>query len=225
MSEARKQSLHRKLFLARKEVKDVEKRGVNEDYNFARAEDVAAEAKRVLEKRHILVLPKMVDEELILGEQGVIAKAVIEFEVRDTQTGETLTFRWSGTGHDRPGDKALYKATTGAGKYFLANLLGISFGSDPETSTGEDAHVGDEDGDHLLPVEEIRDRLRAAGAPAGDGALHLLFGAAGVPQDEEAEERGFLSVTREQGEAVLREVRRIEQDHAAEAPDEVPAGV
>lgn len=130
------QTLRRKLFLARKAAEAVEKRGHSEEggFYFARYEDVLAEAAKQLEKRDILIVPQMVDERIIFGQQGqgAIAKAVIEFEVVDTKTDESLKLRWSGTGHDTPGDKALFKATTGTTKYFLANLLGIPFGTDPE---------------------------------------------------------------------------------------------
>lgn len=131
---AKKQTLHRKLFLARRAAEAVPKRGYNHDgdYYFARFEDVMAEASKQLEKRGIVVIPQMIDEELIVGRLGVIAKAVIEYEVTDTEGDESLKLRWAGTGHDEPGDKALFKATTGTSKYFLASLLGIPFGKDPE---------------------------------------------------------------------------------------------
>jgi ERF superfamily len=134
VTETKPKTLHRKLFLARKAAKAVPKRGYNHDgdYYFARFEDVMAEASAQLEKRGILVIPQMVDEELIVGRLGVIAKAVIEYEVTDTEGDESLKLRWAGTGHDEPGDKALFKATTGTSKYFLASLLGIPFGTDPE---------------------------------------------------------------------------------------------
>lgn len=131
----RKQSLHRKLFLARKAAEAVEKRGENQsgDYTYARAEDVLAEASKQLEKRGILIVPSMVEETLHFGKSGTIAKAVIAYEVVDTESDEKLgPLRWAGTGHDSPGDKAIFKATTGTNKYFLANLLGIPFGTDPE---------------------------------------------------------------------------------------------
>lgn len=132
---AKKQSLARKLFLARKAAVAVEKRGESETggYSFARAEDVLEEAAKQLEKRGILIVPSMVEETLHFGKRGTIAKAVIAYEVVDTEGDETIgPLRWAGTGFDDPGDKALFKATTGTAKYFLANLLNIPFGTDPE---------------------------------------------------------------------------------------------
>lgn len=141
----KEQSLRRKLFLARKAAEAVPKRGFNKDgeYYFARFEDVLAEAKRQLEKRDILVIGQMVDEDLVLGREGVIAKAVIEYEVTDTKGSESITLRWAGTGYDTPGDKALFKATTGTDKYFLAKLLGIPFGTDPEEDSSPESSEAD----------------------------------------------------------------------------------
>jgi len=129
------ESLHRKLFLARKAAKAVGKHGQSEsgDYYFARFEDVLAEASKQLEKKNILIVPQVVNEKLAFGKTGfAIATVVMEFEVIDTKGDESLRLRWSGTGHDAPGDKAAFKAQTGCEKYFLAKLLGIPFGTDPE---------------------------------------------------------------------------------------------
>src|SRR6478735_8236300 len=158
MAEAKETPLRRKLFLARKAAKAVKKRGQNTegDYTFARAEDVLAEASKQLERKGILILPSLVDEKLYFSQSGfTIAKVVIEFEVIDSQGDESLKVRWSGTGHDSPGDKALFKATTGTTKYFLANLLGIPFGTDPEAETDQaSARQGGEDPDRLRRAQD-----------------------------------------------------------------------
>ncbi len=169
MTEASR-SLRRKLFLARKAAKAVEKRGANAegDYTYARAEDVLAEASQQLEKRDILIIPSLVEEELSFGRQGTIARATIEFEVVDTKTEEALKLRWSGTGHDVPGDKALFKATTGATKYFLANLLGIPFGTDPEAESAEVAELSE--GDRIRAAQDA-DAGRPDLAPVPDSDL------------------------------------------------------
>lgn len=137
-AERNRPTLRRKLLLARKAAEAVEKRGTNSegDYTYARAEDVLAEASKQLEKRGILIVPEMVEEALHFGKEGTIAKAVIVYEVSDTESGESFKVRWAGTGYDSPGDKALFKAVTGTEKYFLAKLLGIPFGTDPEAEAG-----------------------------------------------------------------------------------------
>jgi len=49
----------------------------------------------------------------------------------DIDTGEKLDYYFSGTGADT-GDKALYKAYTGALKYFIATNFMVAEGNDPE---------------------------------------------------------------------------------------------
>lgn len=133
MSEPEK-ALRRKLFLAGRAAQAVEKNGLSDDggFKFVRAADVMAEATRVLEKQGVVVIPSVEDVELRFGRAGAIAKVSLTFEVCDTKTEETITKAWVGTGFDKPGDKAAYKAITGGTKYFLASLLGIPFGTDPE---------------------------------------------------------------------------------------------
>lgn len=176
-------SLHRKLFLARKAAGPVDKKGQSEsgDYYYARFEDVLAEASRQLEKKGILILPQVVEEKLHFSPSGfAIATVVMEFQVLDTKGDESLTVRWSGTGHDSPGDKASFKAQTGCEKYFLAKLLGIPFGTDPEA----DADNGSGPSTELVippaeedPEEEDPNRIRAkqdaaAEAPQAPPARH-----------------------------------------------------
>jgi ERF superfamily len=172
LSVAEQKSLRRKLFLARKAAEAVAKNGhsADGDFTFARFEDVLAEASKQLEKRDILYVPSMVEEELVLGKQGVIAKAVIEYEVTDTKTGESLKVRWAGTGYDRPGDKALFKATTGTEKYFLARLLGIPFGTDPEAELGPASDpVGSDDADRIRrEQDEAAEEPHLAPLPKSD---------------------------------------------------------
>lgn len=170
VSDKRKpQTLHRKLFLARKAAEAVAKNGesVEGDFTFARFEDVLAEASERLESKGILVLPQVIDEKLSFSTSGfAIATVVMEFEVVDTTGGESLTRRWSGTGHDSPGDKALFKAQTGCEKYFLAKLLGIPFGTDPEA---------DADRPSASPeADRIRTEQDAASEPESEPDLRPL---------------------------------------------------
>jgi hypothetical protein len=131
-------TLRRKLFLAGRQVEEVAKNGVNRSgkYRYAKADDVLAEAERVLDKYGILIVPSVPSVELrFIKGGGAIAKAEMEFEVTDTKTGESFTKPWAGTGFDKPGDKAAFAAQTGARKYFVAALLTIPIGTDPEEDT------------------------------------------------------------------------------------------
>jgi len=166
---AKRQTLRRKLFLARKAAAPVTKKGESSDgsYYFARFEDVLAEASKQLEKKGVLILPQVVEEKLSFSSSGfAIATVVMEFEVIDTQGDEALTRRWSGTGYDSPGDKALFKAQTGCEKYFLAKLLGIPFGTDPEADVETPSPSPEAD--------RIRAQQDAASEPESEPALRPL---------------------------------------------------
>jgi hypothetical protein len=136
--------LHKKLITAAKSVNGVEKKGQNaqQGYAYARAEDVIAVASQALTGVDLSVVPTMGEVETIReyetrgGSYGVTVRVEMLYTVVDPDTGEELLRRYLGTGSDAPGDKAIYKAVTGAAKYFYAGLLGIGFGADPENETG-----------------------------------------------------------------------------------------
>jgi hypothetical protein len=132
--------LWRKLDAARNAAKAIEKNGQHhgadggDEFAFARIEDVAAEAKRVLSDNGLLVVPAAVDDHRSWRPDiGLVLKVEMEFRVIDVDTGESVTLPWIGYGSDRVGDKAVYMGISGAKKYFLASLLEIPFvGIDPE---------------------------------------------------------------------------------------------
>jgi hypothetical protein len=140
--------LQEKLFKARKEAQGVGRRGEGksgeEEYYFSRFEDVLAEAKRLLEKHRIVYTASICEEALHFGQRGCLAKVVIEYTVTDLTGGGSLKVRWSGTGFDRPGATALFMAQTGTEKYFLAKLLQIPWGEDPEMQKAEAERIRDE---------------------------------------------------------------------------------
>lgn len=145
-----------KLAGARRSAKAIAKQGENkaQGYNYVRAEDVIAEAQRVLNRRKIIVTPSIDHVEFIPTQTGrgaaaQIAVVSMTYLVIDTDTGEQMVRTWAGTGWDSPGDKALYKAITGGTKYFYAALLGIPFGEDPE-----DDETDPPNGRHTKPAAE-----------------------------------------------------------------------
>ena len=147
MSENGKVTLAAKLAKARSAVQGIEKKGRNQKqgYDYVRAEDVVREAERVLGEQGVLVLPGIsaITEERVKtakGGEALLIRVDLDYEVIDSASGEAISKPWVGYGYDAPGDKAIYKAITGAGKYFLAALLGISFGDDPEDGGGEEVH-------------------------------------------------------------------------------------
>lgn len=80
-------------------------------------------------------------------------RVTLEFRLSDIETGFYETSIFSGEAMDK-GDKAGYKADTGAFKYYLANTFAVATGDDPEQDS---------------PQTEVK-----SGRPATDAQIQLL---------------------------------------------------
>lgn len=137
--------LAKKLASARKKIEAVGKNGSNNDqnYKYVRAEDVVKAAGEALRNAEVIVMAPQLGEVNFEGlnsrggASGKFVTAEFIFRVVDGETGKGFETRRIGTATDYPGDKAIYKAETGATKYFLAGLLQIPLGDgseDPEST-------------------------------------------------------------------------------------------
>lgn len=137
------EGLYPKLLLAQETATAVEKKGENtgHKYHYAKAEDVIAEAQRALHVAKLVgfMRPGEVETTQIQsreGNGGIMATLKAELVIRDPDgAGDSpveLIVPAIGTGTDYPGDKAIYKAMTGAAKYAYSSALGIPFTDDPE---------------------------------------------------------------------------------------------
>jgi len=123
-----KATLVRKLAQACNAVGGVEKKGKSPDvhYQWLRWAEVAAALRHELFKRRIIVTSEELDCETKLWKAmtGAMFRHVtlkVKFTLRDGESGETLDFVHFGIAMDAA-DKAIYKAKTGALKYFLKGL-------------------------------------------------------------------------------------------------------
>ena len=152
IAEARNKGLLRRLGEAQKAAKTVGKQGRNEkqNYDYARAEDVIAEARNALHSAGLVATMAFEDVKPLEvtsknGGAGIFITLAGALRIACPETGETLEVPGFGSGIDYPGDKAVYKAMTGAAKYAYASALGIPFGDDPEndkTSTSSSGGSG-----------------------------------------------------------------------------------
>jgi hypothetical protein len=140
MPEAKTQSLAAKLAEIMGQMKHVKKEGFNkaQNYKFVRETDVAEMASELLAAKGIWVHQTLIAEDMEplyttnSGAQMWLTKVQIAFKFIDGATlEETLPQTFSGHGADT-GDKGIYKAMTGAEKYFLMKSFLISTGDDPE---------------------------------------------------------------------------------------------
>lgn len=79
-----------------------------------------------------------------------------ECEIIDIETGESRLYRGVGDGADN-GDKGVYKAQTGALKYFIANNFMVKEGGDPEAS--EQARTTIKKASHVPVSQEKREAI------------------------------------------------------------------
>ena len=118
----------------------VPKEGFNkqQSYKFVRESDVAEKVSQLLAERHIFLTQTVLDdsrEELYRTSSGNmmwLTTVHVQFQFIDGETGEvTAPVVFPGYGADT-GDKGIYKAMTGAEKYFLMKTFLVSTGDDPE---------------------------------------------------------------------------------------------
>lgn len=146
--EVPKLSLRQKLLAVMRDLESVEERGENkaQGYRYTMASDVILAARRAFVKHGIIFNASevsIVDGDDSTTRSGAIMKSVrvtMGYLFLDTDTDDQLYVTSTGEGQDT-GDKAIYKAKTGALKYALQNNLLLAAGDDAEDDKGEEELV------------------------------------------------------------------------------------
>ena len=117
------------------QVSRVPKNGFNNfhKYAYATESDLTESIRPILLESGLAFFSTVLDQ----SREGEFTKVKMEFTLADVDTGETLKSVYWGEGQDK-GDKGLYKAYTGATKYFLMKTFLIPTGDDPEADTTVD---------------------------------------------------------------------------------------
>jgi len=120
----------------------VAKTGTNsaQGYKFVQASAVADKVREQLVKYNISMTPTAIDvisEGLTPSGKQALLTLRFTWTLTDGESGETISFQSIGTGADS-GDKAAYKAATGALKYALLTGFLIPTGDDPEADLATD---------------------------------------------------------------------------------------
>lgn len=138
MEEGVKLNLRQKLAAMMGEVGYIEKRGRNEsqNYDYVQAADVTAIVAKLCHKYGLAFWPCEEDLEwetraTSKGTAMFVCRAHMKYTFADTETNEQIVVPSTGEGMD-VGDKAVFKAKTGALKYALIQTLLIATGDDPE---------------------------------------------------------------------------------------------
>jgi len=143
VTEAKKLSLAAKVAKIMEAVGYVPKGGTNsaQGYKYVQAAQVADKVRDELVKLNVSMTPTNIDvisEGLTPSGKQSLLTLRFTWTLTDGDSGETLSFQSIGTGADS-GDKAAYKAATGALKYALLTGFLIPTGDDPEHESVSDA--------------------------------------------------------------------------------------
>ena len=160
-------SLRQKLAVVRRRLAYVQKRGHNErkNYNYVTAADIAGAVGDILAELGVVVVPRLESishEPSRTGKSEVehVARVVMAYTFMDVDTAEEITVKVAGEGLDA-GDKAPYKAMTGALKYALLQSFLLATGDDPEEERTNPANHSPTSHEHrsepLVTAEEIRE--------------------------------------------------------------------
>lgn len=132
-----KSTLYQKILAVQKVLEPLDKTGWNDfqKYNYSTAGDVLLPVQRVCNEHGLIVMADCVDSKVEPGRASV----TVRLTVADSETGESLSVTAPGYAEDfsykdnRPnGDKAVYKAITGATKYAVRSFFCLPSEDDPE---------------------------------------------------------------------------------------------
>lgn len=131
-------NLYQKLAEVRRRMGYIQKRGHNErsNYSYVTAADIAGAVGDLLSQLGVVVVPSLdsISYEPVRTSNGQVervAHVVMTYTFTDVDTAEAVTVKVPGEGLDA-GDKAPYKAMTGALKYALLQSFLLATGDDPE---------------------------------------------------------------------------------------------
>src|SRR6266478_6187647 len=151
-------NLREKFAEVRRRLGYVQKRGHNErhSYSYVMAADLAGSVGDILAELGVVVIPQLqsISTETPRSSSERIARIVMNYRFVDARSGEALTVRVAGEGADA-GDKAPYKAMTGALKYALLQSFLLATGDDPEDERADSrAALGSE---RVITPEQVRE--------------------------------------------------------------------
>jgi len=135
-------SLYKKISKVMQDTEAVaQKTGKNneQNYTYAQDEDIVKHMREAIAKAGLVVLPELekMDVRDVETSRGVrkVTRIKVKFRLCDSDTGVYIDRSFIGEGYDAL-DKGVYKAYTGAKKYFLINTFLLASSDDPENDGG-----------------------------------------------------------------------------------------
>ena len=135
-----KTKLYQKFLAVQQQLKPLTKSGRNDfhRYSYTTASDVLEPVREAGNAVGLIIFSEVIEQTIEPGRASV----VIKLTCADSETGESIEVTAPGSGEDwsykdnRPtGDKAIYKAITGASKYATRIMFCLPSADDPEKET------------------------------------------------------------------------------------------
>ncbi|WP_373533155.1 ERF family protein [Vampirovibrio sp.] len=167
--------LYAKILAVQQAIDTVPKRGFNafHKYHYATEADILT-VKEAINSNHLVVLPTVLDQQTGIKPDGKSwASVTLLFRVVDVDSEEAIESQFTGYAEDNF-DKAIYKAMTGANKYFYLKFFGIATEDDPER---EDAPAP------TTSVNRGQPPVRSLNAPVASGSV----GGSRMPESADGE--------------------------------------
>jgi hypothetical protein len=165
-------NLRQKLAEVRRRIGYIQKRGRNErfNYSYVTAADIAGAVGDILSELGVVVIPSLenitYESTAGRGETTRLARVVMAYTFADVDSGEEIVAKVAGQGLD-VGDKAPYKAMTGALKYALLQSFLLATGDDPEDER-MDARLTASGSDRPIGVDQVRELEKLIGETGTD---------------------------------------------------------
>lgn len=158
-------------------VERIPKNGHNDkqNYDYALESDIKDVVRKEMSERDLVLISSELsrNKSELQGRNGVqqLVTLEVQFTIFDAETGESIQFTGFGDGQDF-GDKAVYKAKTGALKYALTTLFLIPTGDDPENTGGKPLQGPKKITDEQVKV--IEDLINTVASMAGFNTAAIL---------------------------------------------------
>lgn len=202
-----KAQLFFKILQVQQILQPLEKSGHNDfhRYSYATAGDVLLPVKEVCNAHGLIVVADCIDSKIEPGR----ASCTVRLTVADSETGESLSITAPGYAEDwsykdnRPsGDKAIYKAITGATKYAVRSFFCLPSEDDPEQHTPKPAVTYGKGNDTLIEKTTYEMRRLNWSTEQGRAYLEKQFGKSSRQALSQKELQQFLTHLRSLPSAV-----------------------
>lgn len=205
MSDNPKAKLFQKILAVQKVLEPLDKTGYNDfhRYKYATAGDVLLPVQRACNEQGLVISADCIDSKIELGR----AEVIVQLSVFDSETGEFHSVTAPGYAEDfshkdgKPtGDKAVYKALTGATKYAVRSFFCLPSEDDPERTSSKShataarSTANNSEQRHRL-IQQTDTELKRLGWSSDRGRLYLQnnFGKSTRQSLTEQELQQFLS--------------------------------